>query len=69
MLRRVNDIKRLRLSLGLSVRDVATKMGIPAPTYCKIEKAKSPTDETLHKVGGALGLPVTELVVWMDDEK
>jgi transcriptional regulator with XRE-family HTH domain len=58
------NIRRLRVRAGLSLRELAAQAGVSASTLSGIEAgAGNPGVETLVNVGGALGVPFSDLVM------
>ena len=64
------NIFRLRQIAGLNQKEAALKAGISRPAFAAIEKGEAdPRSETLHKIAGALGVPIRELFVEMPELK
>ncbi len=58
------NIKRIRLELDMTQRQVAEKAGISVPTYSKIESGKvSPNMATLYKISEAFGVEIQDLLI------
>lgn len=57
-------IKKERLALEMTQRDLANSAGITVPYMSKIEAGKeTPTDEKIVKIAGVLGLNADELIL------
>lgn len=58
------NIKKYRINLGLSIKDLSEKSGVSSSTISQIEtgKRKSLRSESLEKVARALNLNVNELL-------
>lgn len=57
-------IKKERLALGMTQRDLADAVGITVPYISKIESCKeTPTDEKLVTIAQVLGLNADELIL------
>lgn len=57
-------IKKERLALGLTQRELADAIGITVPYMSKIEAGKeTPTEEKIVKVAEVLGLNADELIL------
>jgi transcriptional regulator with XRE-family HTH domain len=57
-------IKKERLALGMTQRDLADAVGITVPYMSKIEAGKeTPTEEKIVKVAEVLGLNPDELIL------
>lgn len=57
------NVLRLRLSAGLTQAELANRAGMRQPRIAEIESSKGrPRFDTLVKVSGALGVPMSDLV-------
>ncbi len=64
-----NEIRRIRLSLGISQEELAFKAGISAAHLGQIERAlKNPTVETVSNIADALGVTLSELFSFYSDK-
>lgn len=52
----LHRIREARLSLGLSQKEVAARMGISQTAFSRMERNPNPTLRTLKKIQEALGL-------------
>lgn len=58
-------IRYIRVSLGLTLKDIQERGGISAAHLSEIERGEvSPTVRALGRVAGALGLPPSALLQW-----
>ena len=56
----INQLKNHRKSLGITLTELADRVGIRAATICEIETGKrTPTLATFMKIAEALGMEVT----------
>jgi transcriptional regulator with XRE-family HTH domain len=61
----MNNLRDLRASLKLSVKDLAERTGIPVPTIKYLERSHSnPTLRLAYRVAAVLGLTVMD--IWPD---
>jgi transcriptional regulator with XRE-family HTH domain len=59
-----DNVRRLRVRAGLSLRELATRAGVSTSTLSNLEAAiGNPGVETLVNIAGALGVPFSELVM------
>lgn len=59
-----DNVRRLRVRAGLSLRELATRAGVSTSTLSNLEAAVgNPGVETLVNIAGALGVPFSELVM------
>lgn len=56
------DIKKKIQQRGMTLAQVAEKMGVAAPTLSAICSNKNPKFNSLEKIADALGISVSELV-------
>ncbi|MBI4307211.1 MAG: helix-turn-helix transcriptional regulator [Chloroflexi bacterium] len=63
-------VRSLRLSLGMSIAELARRAGMQRPNLSRLESEKHlPSLETLERIAAALGVPVVELVTVGATEK
>lgn len=59
----MKNIAKKRLSIGISQRDLAEKVGVTDSAVCQYETGKrSPSIETLKKIAEVLGCSVDDLI-------
>ena len=63
------DIKKKIQQHGMTLAQVAEKMGVAAPTLSAICSSKNPKFNSLEKIADALGITVSELVSDSDNQK
>ena len=60
----MNRIKELRVAKGLMQKELAKTAGVSCPFLCDLEKnRRSAKPETYLRIAGALGVPVSDLIV------